>query len=401
MHGSRAQPYRAGFRVPPLADTDWEALLEGVAAAPEQLEALLGGRLPEELTLGGVPLLPAPGELRPYCSCPDRGHPCKHAAALCFRTARLLDADPLLLLRLRGREERTVLADLQQRNDRLSAAPTVPAPGQDTGVPALHALTRGPSPAARLALPPLLPLPDLPGPAPTLPDTRGLATPATTLEVLAADAGRRAHAFLSACHAASPTARQEREPVADTPTTAPREADGGTPAGGKAVGGTPAGTRTGAAGTVPPSGARLFAAGLGTWRDAVRLAAALPTSGLTTTTRGLYRDLAAATGRTVEELVRSVAAWRQGEEEGLALQEETWDPPAGDFDRARGALSAAGLPALRPHRNRLTASDLGVQLRFGRDGRWYPYESEPGTADWWPAGRPHRDPTTVLRALLG
>ncbi len=96
------------------------------------------------------------------------------------------------------------------------------------------------------------------------------------------------------------------------------------------------------------------------WEDAIRLTAtAHPTAGLTSTTRALYRDLAAATGRTTTDVARSVAAWRQGGPEGLALLDTTWNPPAGDFDRARSALLAADLPALRPRHNHLTDPDRG------------------------------------------
>ncbi|KOG55299.1 zinc finger SWIM domain-containing protein, partial [Streptomyces griseoflavus] len=97
----------------------------------------------------------------------------------------------------------------------------------------------------------------------------------------------------------------------------------------------------------PTSGISPFP-GLTPWQDGIRLAAtAHPTAGLTSTTRALYRDLAVATGRSVTDVARAVAAWRQGGLEGLTLLDTTWNPPAGDFDRARSALSAADLPALR------------------------------------------------------
>ncbi|OSC47127.1 hypothetical protein B5181_42380, partial [Streptomyces sp. 4F] len=73
---------------------------------PGHIAALLDKELPHSLADCGVPLLPGPGDLAPQCSCPDSGHPCKHAAALCYQTARLLDADPFVLLLLRGRGER-------------------------------------------------------------------------------------------------------------------------------------------------------------------------------------------------------------------------------------------------------------------------------------------------------
>ncbi|MER6735695.1 hypothetical protein ABT315_25670, partial [Streptomyces puniciscabiei] len=83
----------------------------------------------------------------------------------------------------------------------------------------------------------------------------------------------------------------------------------------------------------------------------------------------------------------------------LAVLEEPWDPPAGRFDRARPLLLAADLPAFRPWRNRLTHPRGHVQLRLGRDGLWYAYESEPGQDDWWPRGTPDLDPVGALTGL--
>jgi hypothetical protein len=139
--------------------------------------------------------------------------------------------------------------------------------------------------------------------------------------------------------------------------------------------------------------------GLTLWQDAVRLAAARPGSGLTAAARSLYASLASATGRTPAELARAVEAWRQGGREGLAVLEDPWDLPAGRFDRARPLLLAAGLPAFRPWRNRLTHPDGRLQLRLGLNGLWYAYESEPGRDDWWPRGSPDPDPVGALTAL--
>ncbi|KIF73980.1 zinc finger SWIM domain protein, partial [Streptomyces sp. 150FB] len=139
--------------------------------------------------------------------------------------------------------------------------------------------------------------------------------------------------------------------------------------------------------------------GLTPWQDAVRLAAAHPGSGLTASTRALYRDLALATTRSTTDLARAVAAWRQGGLAGLAVLEESWDPPAGPFDRAGPALAAADFPYFRPWRNHLSAPAL--QLRFGRDHLWYGYESDRGREDWWPRGTPDTDPVGALTALLG
>lgn len=94
-----------------------------------------------------------------------------------------------------------------------------------------------------------------------------------------------------------------------------------------------------------------------------------------------------------------MAAWRQGGLAALVVLEEPWDPPAGPFDRARPALIAADFPHFRPWRNHLSTRSL--QLRFGRDGLWYGYESDPDREDWWPRGTPDADPVGALTALLG
>ncbi|MFB7631531.1 SWIM zinc finger family protein [Streptomyces sp. NPDC056149] len=425
VRGSRPRPYSAEVRVKTLTDQEWDALLDGVAAHPDQLTALLAKELPRALAEAEPGLLPGPGDLVPRCSCPDTGRPCKHAAALCFQVARLLDADPFILLLIRGRGERELLDELGRRSAGHGAresrgraaglawvvpggdgpatavvsavSSAVAAPTPSTSRPAFgpdgarasgsaaveRAVTPEEEPArvgadggggaawapalpaqgvlAREALadrprPPLPPpaaVPPRPGRPLALPDADGLPFDAATLELLATDAAARAHACLT-------DPESPGEPAAAGPFPA-----------------------------LPP------------WEDAIRLAAtAHPTAGLTTTTRALYRDLAAASGRTPTDIARSVAAWRQGGHEGLVLLENTWNPPAGDFDRARSALLAAGLPALRPHHNRLTDAARGLQLRFGHDHRWYPYESEPGAEDWWPTGPADPDPVGALTTLV-
>ncbi|MET9966160.1 SWIM zinc finger family protein, partial [Streptomyces sp. NPDC006356] len=340
VRGSRPRPYRVQVRLRTLDDADWTRFLDAVAERPGHIAALLDKEMPQTLAECGVPLLPGPGDLEPHCSCPDRGHPCKHAAALCYQTARLLDADPFVLLLLRGRGERGLLDALS----RLSAARAARAaqeqgPAPLAGVRATEAL----APGRRLpVLPAPLPMPPHPEQPPVYPAAPGGPDP-FALDQLATDAAARAHALLST----------GRDPVAE----------------------------------------------LTLWQDAVRLAAARPGSGLTAGTRALYSSLSAAAERTPAELARAVAAWRQGGLEGLAVLEEPWDPPAGRFDRARPLLLAADLPAFRPWRNRLTHPGGHVQLRLGRDGLWYPYESEPGHDDWWPRGTPDLDPVGALTGL--
>ncbi|MFE1586932.1 SWIM zinc finger family protein [Streptomyces sp. NPDC058737] len=342
VQGSRARPYRVQVRLRTLGDADWDRFLDAAVERPGHIAALLDRELPHslaDLADRGVPLLPGPGDLTPQCSCPDSGHPCKHAAALCYQTARLLDADPFVLLLLRGRGERALLDALSRRNAaRAARAAQERGPAPLPGVRAGEAL-------ARRVLPPLpapLPAPPHPEQPPAYPAAPGGPDP-FALDQLATDAAARAHALLTT----------GRDPVG----------------------------------------------GLTLWQDAVRLAAARPGSGLTAGTRALYASLASAAGRDTAELARAVAAWRQGGPEGLDVLEEPWDPPAGRFDRARPLLLAADLPAFRPWRNRLTHPRGHVQLRLGRAGLWYAYESEPGRGDWWPRGTPDLDPVGALTGL--
>jgi hypothetical protein len=340
VQGSRPRPYRVQVRLRTLPDDDWDRFLDAAAERPGHIAALLDKEMPQSLAEGGgVRLLPGPGELEPQCSCPDFGHPCKHAAALCYQTARLLDEDPFVLLLLRGRGERELLDTLS----RLSAARAARA-AQDQEPAPLPGVRARDAVAPRTPPPLPAPLPPLPHPEqpPVYPGAPGGPDP-FALDQLATDAAARAHAMLTT----------GRDPVAE----------------------------------------------LTLWQDAVRLAAARPGSGLTATTRALYSSLAAATGRTPADLGRAVAAWRQGGLEGLTVLEEPWDPPAGRFDRARPLLLAADLPAFRPWRNRLTHPRGHVQLRLGRNGLWYAYESEPDRDDWWPRGTPDLDPVGALTGV--
>ncbi|MGW4194481.1 SWIM zinc finger family protein [Streptomyces sp. NPDC005004] len=339
VRGSRPRPYRVQVTLPTLRDADWERFLDAAVERPGHIAALLDKELPHSLADCGAPLLPGPTELNPRCNCPDSGHPCKHAAALCYQTARLLDADPFVLLLLRGRGERELLDTLSRRSAAHAARAAREGLTEDLpGVRATEALAERRLPPP----PPPLPAPAHPEQPPVYPAAPGGPDP-FALDQLATDAAARAHALLTT----------GRDPVG----------------------------------------------GLTLWQDAVRLAAARPGSGLTAATRALYATLASAAGRTPSDLARAVAAWRQGGLAGLAVLEEPWNPPAGRFDRARPLLMAAGLPPFRPWHNHLTHPLGHVQLRFGQDGLWYAYESEPGQDDWWPRGTPALDPVDALTGL--
>ncbi|KPI16584.1 hypothetical protein OV450_8107 [Actinobacteria bacterium OV450] len=359
VKGSRPAPYRARVLVEQLTDRQWDRLLDMIAERAANIAALLDGEIPaalaDDVAAAGVPLLPGPSDLDPDCSCPDWGYPCKHAAALCYQVARLLDRDPFVLLLLRGRGERELMDELGRRNTARVAAESVAYAATAGAVPAAPPV-RASDPAAaafasRIELPPLPAppvLPERPGRGPAL----GTAVPEpgvdpAALELLAADAATRAHHMLAA-----------------------------------ALG-------THHAGTAPP-------VPLTEWQDAARLAAAHPTL-------EVFARIASSCGRTPGELAAATRAWRHGGAASLEVLEEAWSPPPALLERARATLKDdwpddIPLPRLRTWRNRWTVEGRAAQLRYGRDGRWYPYTKD-GTA-WWPAGPPEPDPAVVLTSVL-
>jgi uncharacterized Zn finger protein len=143
VQGSRPTPYRSAVRVPVLPDTGWDGLLDTIAARAGHTAALLDGEMPAELVhdaeQAGVPFLPGPAELDPECSCPDWGHPCKHAAALAYAIGFTVDADPFTLFTLRGRTKDQVLAALRERRSARAAPDGDSASTTVTGVPAASA----------------------------------------------------------------------------------------------------------------------------------------------------------------------------------------------------------------------------------------------------------------------
>jgi uncharacterized Zn finger protein len=356
VHGSQPRPYTSSVRIRVLDDREWDRLVDTVAAKGVHIAALLERDMPQGLADdaagAGVHLLPHGNELEPECSCPDWGYPCKHAAALCYQIARILDEDPFVLLLMRGRDETAIKTGLQRRNAAHAAveqAEVVMAARQaPAGVPARDAfaawaLSRDPAP--------------LVGPVPSAGSPAVLDTPTPpagidpqALAMLAADAAARAKALLDTYLVRGSSQGCDPAPL------------------------------------VPMLDAH---------RDAVRMLA------------GEHRDVHVF-ARLVEALdvdpsylSRGILAWRYGGAAGFDILEVPWTPPPADLARARTLLEAGRdadePPTLKPWRNRWTFADRDLQLRYGRDGRWHPYRQRGGA--WWPVGPPSRDPSELLTAL--
>ncbi|MFI9764811.1 hypothetical protein ACIHFB_43590 [Streptomyces sp. NPDC051963] len=336
-----------------LDEQEWELLWEKTADRPQETEALLAGELPQDLLEAvedaRVRLLPGYGDLDADCDCDALDHPCPHATALCYQMSWLLDTDPWLLLLVRGRGAAEAVEELKSElllramagddddedaddADGVGESPAEVAPSDAPlpGVDPLAAWSREASP-----LPELPPLPAAPDGA----DEPVTGIEADPLEQLVADAAVRARSLLGYARG-----------LTDRPA--------------------------------PP---------LDLWQDTVRIAAVHPDPRVPVRLRE-------SCGRPPEELDRAAEAWRTGGAAGLEVLEHTWSPSAQETARARAALSAGWeadeLPELQVRDNHWTPAGRGIQLRLGRDGRWYPYRLRAG--EWWPAGPAHSDPSDVL-----
>ncbi|NYE47658.1 putative Zn finger protein [Spinactinospora alkalitolerans] len=119
VQGSRPRPYRVSLMLPVLDDDQWATVTAALAGQPLFRAKLLSGELPPETErvfgVLGLALFPRGlDDLVLTCSCPDWGHPCKHAAATLYVLADSLDGDPFLLLTWLGRERGAFLSALRR-----------------------------------------------------------------------------------------------------------------------------------------------------------------------------------------------------------------------------------------------------------------------------------------------
>lgn len=195
--------YAAVLRVPVLTDAEWDRFAGQVAAESGHIAALLDGDMPAALADAAsavdVALLPGIGDFDSECGCPGWEMPCRHAASVAYQAAWLLDADPFVLLLIRGRGR-----------DFLTGS------AEDTraGVPAAEAYAAARVPLPDPPGPPAEPAPPLSVPAAPGIDPEGLA-------LLAADAAVRARALLAG---AAPQALPLAEDVVRFAATHPRAA---------------------------------------------------------------------------------------------------------------------------------------------------------------------------------
>jgi uncharacterized Zn finger protein len=379
VQGRKTEPYEVRIRVRRFTDDEWDRVLAAISARLGHAAALLDGELPPEIAddaaAAGLDLLPGGGELGPRCSCPDDADPCKHSAAACYLLTDALDADPFALFLLRGRTRDQVLAGIRAR--RRGAAP-----GQAAAHPAAAADHGGAGARDR-------------GGAGAPPAASQSATGQPTASQRAADEGVDARMAFGAPESAAPI------PAVPLPPGRP-----GAPA---ALPVDPPPWRSGLREDLVELAAD---AASRAWELAVGLSADAglsldPDSDLArraarTLGTPAFARLAARSGVGERDLARRALAWRQGGPTGLESLHAEWDPAAQEPDAAelltaaRAALRAK-TDAARPivQGNRVTAGRL--QLRLGRDLRWYPYGRSDD--DWEPSGAAEADPARALENL--
>lgn len=167
VQGSKATPHLVEVDVPVFDDATWERVVGALATEVRHSAQLLAGQAPEgleaELAAAGVTLFPSLTELSFACPCGDAVVPCPHAAALWEAAAARLDADPFVLLRLRGRGRARLLSDLAAARRAVTRA-SQPQQGIDSAALPLGGWSRAAVPLDALELP-VLPPPRTPAPA--------------------------------------------------------------------------------------------------------------------------------------------------------------------------------------------------------------------------------------------
>jgi uncharacterized Zn finger protein len=357
VQGRKTEPYQVRIRVRRFTDEEWDRVLTAISGRLGHAAALLDGELPPEIAedaaSAGLDLLPGGGEIGPRCDCPDDADPCKHSAAACYLVSDALDADPFVLLLLRGRTREQVLAGVRARRrgeaavassgidagDEGSREAVAGRIAEDAGVDARAAFAAFTAPGR---------LPEIP--APPLPPARAGQPAALPVDPPAWRHGLGGDLLELAADAASRAWELAVGLTADT--------------------------------------------GLGLSPDADLARRASRVLGTPE-----FRPLPSRSGVGARELAREALAWRHGGLAGLELLRAEWDPvdpEVADLIRqARAVLSAKTGAVDSVERNRITAGRL--QLRLGRDLRWYPYARSDG--EWEPSGPPEADPARAVATL--
>jgi len=117
VQGTAPTPYRVKIIFKTIPEDEWEKIVEDLSSKLINLINLLEGVLPEEIIdifeRYNYPLFLDDDKLDATCSCPDQAVPCKHIAAIILYIARVLDYDPFIILKIRGKSKNDLLEKLK------------------------------------------------------------------------------------------------------------------------------------------------------------------------------------------------------------------------------------------------------------------------------------------------
>jgi len=117
VQGSRITPYSETIKLPQFTKDDIDKFINLIVARPIVLSKLFNRQLDESLAKMaekvGIPLFPKKwSDLKMQCSCPDWAVPCKHLAAVIYKTSMEIDNNPFLVFSLHGVD---LLKELESR----------------------------------------------------------------------------------------------------------------------------------------------------------------------------------------------------------------------------------------------------------------------------------------------
>lgn len=174
VQGFSATPLSVEIGLPVFSDDDWAGVVSSLASQVRHRARLLAGQVPDgldsQLEAQGLSLVPALDELDITCRCDDRIVPCMHAAGVWLAVGEQIDADPFVLLRLRGRGRERLLAESAAvRGAAVANAPagrplaSLPIDSWITAAGDVDDFVPAPPPAPRTSAGPLRLLGDPPG----------------------------------------------------------------------------------------------------------------------------------------------------------------------------------------------------------------------------------------------
>lgn len=120
VQGSHARPHLVELAVATWTDEQWRAVGDLLARQARHYAHLLAGQLPDQFDVAlsefGLSLVPRTDQWRLRCTC-GRTAPCVHQIAVWLTVRDLLDRDPYLLTRLRGRSREQLLAEIRDQRE--------------------------------------------------------------------------------------------------------------------------------------------------------------------------------------------------------------------------------------------------------------------------------------------